>query len=130
MQIEYSDCWKTILSNFLCPSSFICLAIAAVKKEKSQMSFKSIIGPSHPISEIATSHVCGLKRLETRVIKNYVFFESREWGWEWVSSGLLFQWGRRTWHVAKIGPSHPILWYVVYSKMYCFDWLRLIDCMK
>ena len=40
-------------------------AIAAVKKEKTAMSFKSSIGPSHPIFEIATSHLCRLKRLET-----------------------------------------------------------------
>ena len=45
---------------------------ACVKKKKSEMSFKFSIGPSHPISEIATSHVCKLKGLKTRVIKNLV----------------------------------------------------------
>ena len=39
------------------------------------------IGPNHPISEIATSHVYGgLKRLEMRVIENCEFFKSKEWG--------------------------------------------------
>ena len=36
------------------------------------------IGPSHLISEIATCHVCRLKRLKTRVIKNCMFLKSRE----------------------------------------------------
>ena len=45
-------------------------ATVAVKKEKTAMSFKSSIGPSHPISEITTSDVCRLKRLET----NHMFF--------------------------------------------------------
>ena len=74
VQIECPDCWKIIFSDIWCPSSFICPSIAAVKKEKSQMSFKSIIGPIHPIPEMATSNVCGLKRLEIRVSKNYAFF--------------------------------------------------------
>ena len=45
----------------------------ALKNEKNEMSFKSSIGPSCPISEI-TTHVCRLKRLETRLIKDQVFF--------------------------------------------------------
>ena len=49
-------------------------AIVAAKKEKCETSFKSSIGPSRPISEITTSHVCRLKRLETQLIKNQVFF--------------------------------------------------------
>ena len=61
-----------ILSNFWCFNSFILSAIAAVKKEKTETNFKSSVGPSYPISEIATSHVCTLKRLETKVIKNHV----------------------------------------------------------
>ena len=51
--------------------SYYISAIVAVKKEKSEMSFKSSIGP---IYEITTSHVCKLKRLETRLIKTQVFF--------------------------------------------------------
>ena len=49
-------------------------AIATIKKEKSEMKLKSSIGPSHPISETTTSHACKLKTLETRMIKNQVFF--------------------------------------------------------
>ena len=45
-----------LLENPFCP------AIAAVKKGATGMSFESSIGPSHPISEIATSHVCRLKK--------------------------------------------------------------------
>ena len=62
---------EIILSNFWCPGSFIYPVIAAVKKDKNQMGFKSIIGPSHSISKIAAAHVCGLK---PRVIKNCVIF--------------------------------------------------------
>ena len=54
--------------------SYYISSIAAVKKEKSEMSFKSSIGPRHPISEIITSHVCRLKRPEMKVIKNQMFF--------------------------------------------------------
>ena len=69
---------------------FIISAIAAVKKEKNKMNLKSSIGPSHPISEIATSHVYRIKRLETRVIKNHVFSNKRvraQLHTFWVSSG-------------------------------------------
>ena len=30
-------------------------------------------------------------------------------------------------YIPKIDPSHPILQYVVYSKLYCFNWLIEID---
>ena len=35
------------------------------------MSFKSSIGPSHPISEIATSHVCRLKKTRNEGDQKY-----------------------------------------------------------
>ena len=44
------------------PQYFICPAIPAVKKGTTGMSFESSIGPSYPISEIATSHVYMLKK--------------------------------------------------------------------
>ena len=47
--------------------------IVVLKKKTCEASLKSSIGPSRPISEITTSHVCRL-RLETRLIKNHVFF--------------------------------------------------------
>ena len=53
--------------------SHYIFAILAVKKGKNEMSFKSSIKPSCPISEIATSHVCRLKNLERRVIKMKCF---------------------------------------------------------
>ena len=40
----------------------MCPAFTAVKKGTSGMSFESSMGPSHPISEIVTSHVCRLKK--------------------------------------------------------------------
>ena len=49
-------------------------AIVAVKNEKREARFKSSLGPSSPISEITTSHVCRLKRQETQLFKNQVFF--------------------------------------------------------
>ena len=49
--------------------SYYASATVAAKKEKSEMSFKSSIRQSCPISEITNSYVCRLKRLETRVIK-------------------------------------------------------------
>ena len=49
--------------------SFVLLA--AVKQRTTEMSFVFNIGPSHPISEIVTSH----NRLKkTRVIENCMFF--------------------------------------------------------
>ena len=53
--------------------SWYISAIVAVKKKKSDISFKSNIRPSCPISEITTSHVCRLTRPEKRAIKNNVF---------------------------------------------------------
>ena len=52
----------------------------ALKKEKTEISLKSSIEPSYPISKIATSHVRRLKRLETRVIKNHVFYNEESKG--------------------------------------------------
>ena len=73
--------------------SYYISAKVAVKKEKSEMSFKSSIRPSHIISEMKTSHICGLKRLEMRVIKFQVFFLSREWGHNVIYSECqVFEW--------------------------------------
>ena len=63
-----------ILSSFWCFSSIILSAIATVKEVKTEMCFQSSIGLSHPIYEISTSHVWSLKRIETRVFKNQMFF--------------------------------------------------------
>ena len=53
----------------------MCPAFTAVKKGTSGMSFESSIGPSHPISEIVTSHVCRLKKTRNEGDwKNGVFF--------------------------------------------------------
>ena len=73
--------------------SYYISAKVAVKKEKSEMSFKSSIRPSHIISEMKTSLICGLKRLEMRVIKFQVFFLSREWGHNVIYSECqVFEW--------------------------------------
>ena len=40
--------------------------LLTVKKGTSGMSFKSSVGPSHPISEIVTSHVCRLKKTKNK----------------------------------------------------------------
>ena len=83
-------CFKSDMnSSFLCKSKVqtagkpFCLIFDALivsnylllqlQRKKSEMSLKSSIGPSHPISELATSDVCSLRRLETSVIKNRVF---------------------------------------------------------
>ena len=108
------------MSNFLCFASFICPAIAAVNKEKSQISLKFSTGPSHPISEIANSHVCGLKRLKTRVIKICMFFYNQESEGA-VSYILGVRWFSGSGEVGGHGPSYSILCYVIYSKIYCFD---------
>ena len=63
-----------ILSSFWCFSSIILSAFVTVKEVKTEMCFQSSIGLSHPIYEIATSDVWSLKRLETRVFKNQMFF--------------------------------------------------------
>ena len=62
LQIFLPKFWCLIVSYYISAS-------VAVKKEKSEMSFKSSVRPSCPIFEITTSHVCRLKRLEMRVIK-------------------------------------------------------------
>ena len=67
---------------FILPENwcFRLTAIVALKKEKTEISLKSSIEPSYPISKIATSHVRRLKRLETRVIKNHVFYNDESKG--------------------------------------------------
>ena len=136
--------------------SYYIYAIVAVKKEKSEMSFKSSIRPSHPISEMATSHVCGIKRLEMRVIKIRVFFLSREWGrnviysecqvFEWLQwvgdheNGLNYIWkyivligNNAFWHSAKVYlflnfiHQYTIYWEKISNKKLS---LRLIECYK
>ena len=72
---------------FWCFSSIILSAIATVKEVKTEMCFKPSIGLSHPIYEIATSHVWSFKRLETRVFKNQMLFLSRKWGHSVIYSG-------------------------------------------
>ena len=72
---------------FWCLSSIILSAIATVKEVKTEMCFKLSIGLSHPIYEIATSHVWSFKRLETRVFKNQILFLSRKWGHSVIYSG-------------------------------------------
>ena len=73
LSIESSESWKIISSNFQCFKSCIICYWACVKKEKGDVSFKFSIGPSYLISEMATSHLCWLKRLKIRVIKSRVF---------------------------------------------------------
>ena len=41
------------------------------------MSFESSIGPSHPISEIATSHVCRLKKTRNKGDQKSRFFNQK-----------------------------------------------------
>ena len=60
--------------------------VEPVRKEKSEISFKFSIEPSHLISEIATCNVCRLKRLETRVIKNHILY-SRE-----LANNVIYSW--------------------------------------
>ena len=73
--------FKLLENDFLCFNSFIfylCYYVD-VKKEKNEMNFKFSIGPSHFISEI-TTHVFRLKRLETWLIKNQMFFNKKSEG--------------------------------------------------
>ena len=72
---------------FWCFSSIILSAIATVKEVKTEICFKPSIGLSHPIYEIATSHVWNFKRLETRVFKNQMLFLWRKWGHSVIYSG-------------------------------------------
>ena len=76
-----------ILSSFWCFSSIILSDIATPKEVKTEMCFKPSIGLSHPIYEIATSDAWSLKRLETRVFKNQIFFLSRKWEHSLIYSG-------------------------------------------
>ena len=69
VQIECSGCWKIILSYFWYSNSPFVLLIAVVKQKRTtEMSFASSIsiGPSHPISEIVTSHIYRLKKTRIR----------------------------------------------------------------
>ena len=84
---------ESFWSNFWCSNitKFISPAIAAVKKTTTGMSFKLSIGPSHPISEIVTSHVYWLKKTRSRNmgdLKLHVFLIKRvQCHIFWVSSG-------------------------------------------
>ena len=51
-----------------------------VKKGTNGMSFKSIIGPSQPISEIVTSHVCRLKKTRNEGDQKSHFFNQESEG--------------------------------------------------
>ena len=72
---------------FWCLSSIILSAIATVKEVKTEMCSKPSIGLSHPISEIATYDARSLKKLETTVFKNQMFFLSRKWEHSLIYSG-------------------------------------------
>ena len=76
-----------ILFSFWCFSSIILSAIATVKEVKTEMCSKPSIGLSHPISEIATYDARSLKKLETTVFKNQMFFLSRKWEHSLIYSG-------------------------------------------
>ena len=83
------------------------------------MSFVSSIGSTHPVSEISTSHVYRLKKtrnegdwkfhifLIKRVRTQCLYSECQVVEW--------LQWGRR-WNIPKIGPSHPISWYLLMQE--------------
>ena len=75
-KLNFQVPWESflILSSFWCFSSIMLSAIATVKEVKTEMCFKSSIGISHPIYDIATSVVWSLKTLETRVFNNQMFF--------------------------------------------------------
>ena len=81
-------------------------------KTATGMSFVFSIGPSHPISEIATSHVYRLKKTrnesdrakianflnqKSENTRCYIFCECQVVEW--------LQWGRRSWNIPKIDPS-------------------------
>ena len=63
----------SIINGTANPKTSYYELLSCVRKEKSEMSFKFSIGPCHPISEIAASHIWRLNVLKARVIKNYVF---------------------------------------------------------
>ena len=75
-KLNFQVPWESflILSSFWCFISIMLSAIATVKEVKTEMCFKSSIGISHPIYDIATSVVWSLKTLETRVFNNQMFF--------------------------------------------------------
>ena len=57
---------------------FICVAIAAAKKRTTGIRFVTSIGSSHPVSEIATSHVYRLKKTRNEGdLKSRVFLIKR-----------------------------------------------------
>ena len=62
VQIKCSGCWKVISSYVWC-CNIIHLSCYCDKNRTTGISFvSSSIGPNHPISEIATSHVYRLKK--------------------------------------------------------------------
>ena len=73
LNVQIAEKWFCLIFDALIVSYFMS-AIVAVKNEKCEARFKSSLGPSSPISEITTSHVCRLKRQETQLFKNQVFF--------------------------------------------------------
>ena len=72
------------------------------------MSFVFSIGPSYPISETVT-HVYRAKKTRNEGDLKWRFLIKRVRAQCLVVEWL--QWGRRSWNVPRIGPSHPILQY-------------------
>ena len=56
---------------------FICPENASVKKGKSEISFKSIIKPSHLISDVAASHVCAVEKTSNEANRKSCVFITR-----------------------------------------------------
>ena len=83
------------------------VAIATVKKGTTGMSFESSIGPSHPISEIATSHVCRLEKTRNKGDEKWHVFLIKGVRAHTVSYILTVKWWSG-W--SKVGDHHPILW--------------------
>ena len=52
----------------------------AVKQRTTEMSFVSSIGPSHPISEIGTSHIYRLKKTRNEGDQKLCFFNQESEG--------------------------------------------------
>ena len=96
----------------------ILSAIAALKKEKTEMSLKSSIGPSHSISEKATSHVCRLKRLETRVVKNHVFSNQASEGTVSYMLGVKWLSG-----CSEVGDNNEIYHIYIYRNIYIYIYI-------
>ena len=94
VQIECSGCWKIILSCFWCSKFALLLLRRSVKQRKTEKwALYPVIGPSHPISEIGTSHIYRLKKTRNEggwskivfLIKRvraqcYIFWVSCGWG--------------------------------------------------